>query len=91
MPLIAKCGAICYICGMSTKEKIIEQAKDLQAYLSDDVETIFLPYDVTSKLLNCTDPVEEGKKLMSPIEKEWYELIETFIEELDGFICDYED
>lgn len=76
---------------MSTKDKIIEQAKDLQAYLSDDVETIYLPDDVTSKLLRCADPVEEGKKLMSPIEKEWYELIENFIEDLDGFICEYED
>jgi len=67
-------------------KQIIEQAEDLECHLNDDVETIFLPDDVTSKLLNCTDPVAEGRKHMSDIEREWFDLIEDFKDALDNFI-----
>lgn len=73
-------------------KKILEEADNLDAYLSDEVETIFLPNDVLQNIdYDADDSDDRLRNEMSPIERDWYSLVEDFQESIAFFKAKYEE
>lgn len=76
---------------MDIEEQVIAEAKALLGYLYDDVENVFLPTEEFLKVdAESEDFPDNLKEKMSPIEKEWYDLLDDFEDLLDDFISKYE-
>lgn len=76
---------------MDVERRVIEEAISLQDHL-DEVDTVFLSPDVALKILDKRNDgwQDELKEKMSPIEKEWFDLIDGFRTMLDDFVYKHE-
>ena len=76
---------------MDIEKRVIEEAISLRYHL-DEVDTVFLSPDAALKILEKRDDgwQEELKEKMSPIEKEWFDLMDGFRMKLDDFILKHE-
>ena len=73
-------------------KKILEEADNLDAYLMDEVETLFLDQN-TLKLIDweADDWQDRLRREMSVIEREWYDLVEEISDSIAYFKCKYEE
>ena len=76
---------------MDVEEQIIAEAQSLFDYLYDDVENIFLPPDLVSKIMDedNDDWEDELREEMSPIEKRWFDLIDDIQNMVGDFLFNY--
>lgn len=73
-------------------KQILEEADNLDAYLRDEVEAIFLPNEVLQYIDYDADDWEDRlRNEMSPMEREWYDLVEEMIDSLIYFKCKYKE
>ena len=77
---------------MDIEEQVIAEAQLLHSYLYDEVEAIFLPPDAVSEIIDLDidydDWKSDLKEQMSPIEKEWFDLIDDIKDLVDNFLYD---
>ena len=76
---------------MDVEEQIIAEAQSLFDYLYDDVENIFLPPDLVSKIMDedNDDWEDELREEMSPIEKRWFDLIDDIQNMVGDFLFNH--
>ena len=73
---------------MNIEEQVFAEAKSLLGYLYDDVENIFLPPEEVAKIdLDSDDWQDEIKERMSPIEWEWFDLIDDIQTMVEDFLA----
>lgn len=73
-------------------KKILEEADNLDAYLMDEVETLFLDQNTLNLIdWDADDWQDKLKAEMSPIERDWYSLVEDFQESIAFFRAKYEE
>lgn len=73
-------------------KKILEEADNLDAYIMDEVETIFLPNEVLQNIdYDADDSDDRIRNEMSPIERDWYDLVEEISDSILYFKCKYEE
>lgn len=73
-------------------KKILEEADNLDAYIMDEVETIFLPNEVLQNIdYDADDSDDRLRREMSVIEREWYDLVEEIKDSILFFKCKYEE
>lgn len=82
-----------YLCGMDElTKKILEEADNLDAYLMDEVETLFLDQNTLNLIdWDADDWQDKLKAEMSPIERDWYDTVEDIQESIAFFKAKYEE
>lgn len=73
-------------------KKILEEADNLDAYLMDEVETLFLDQNTLNSIDWDEDDWQDRlRREMSVIEREWYDLVEEISDSIAYFKCKYEE
>lgn len=73
-------------------KKILEEADNLDAYLMDEVETVFLDQNTLNLIdWDADDWQDRLRREMSVIEREWYDLVEEISDSIAYFKCKYEE
>ena len=76
---------------MDMEEKVIAEAKSLLDYLYDDVENVFLPPEEVAEIdFDSDDWQDELEAKMTPIEKEWFNLMDDIQMMVEDFIAHHE-
>lgn len=73
---------------MDTDKVIIEQAKALMEYLCESVRAVFVSDEILDEI-GIVDDDEFREKLfpyMSSVEREWFDLVEGFIDDTADFL-----
>lgn len=77
-----------YLWHMDTEKLMVQEAKELLEYLCESVQKVFVGSEVLDRI-DAQDEVDFREKVfpyLSSTEREWYDMVDGFIDEVSDFI-----